>query len=140
MTDAEVKNLVAKLGGSESAAAFKALLQLEAARLSLIIDAFRAEQDAERRALMLEVIWKHHDPSVQPVLIEALNDAHKSVWMQALNGLVAMASPESRKAVKAVMKAIKGKSKAETERREWFYEALSQIDEILKENEQQMFG
>jgi HEAT repeat protein len=140
MTDAEIKNLVAKLGGSESAAAFKTLLEVEAARLTPIIDAFRSEKDAERRALILEVIWKHHDPAVRPVLIEALNDPHKSVWMQALNGLVAMASPESRSAVKSVMKAIKGKSKPETERREWFYEALSQIDEILKENEQQMFG
>ena len=54
---------------------------------------YRCEQEAGVRAFIVRVVWETRDQSVIPFLGEALRDRAPEVWKEALDGLVAFASP-----------------------------------------------
>ena len=76
-------------------AALHHLLELGEAALPPLADAYRAERDPDLRALIAEAAWRLRAPAAFDVLAEILQDPHPDVWRQALDGLVALASPES---------------------------------------------
>jgi hypothetical protein len=78
----------------EDEGAFFALIEADHAILPILAAAFREEPQPSKRSAILEVIWRHRVPAAVPVLDEALHDASKLVWMEALDGLVTIGSPE----------------------------------------------
>src|SRR5262245_58891265 len=92
-----------------------------------LISAFHAESDTEVRAFLVEIIWQHRQPSVIPFLGEALFDSDPNVWRQALDGLVALASPASLDVLQAA-RARQFPRQCEAAFRRWLDEAIEQVE------------
>src|SRR5260370_28977495 len=78
-------------------AAYHGLIELPSHLLPDLEEAYRGEADPEIRALIVEAVWQHRSPASIDFLAGAFEDPHPDVWKQALDGLVCLASPESRK-------------------------------------------
>ncbi len=105
--------------------AFFGLLELDHDVLLALMEAYRAEPDAEIRALLVEVIWQHRQPSANPFLAQVLQNPEPEIWKRALDGLVAMASSESLDALHTARESGDG------EFRKWVEEAIGQVREQL---------
>src|SRR5947199_3363757 len=81
--------------------AYHGLLEMPDEILPELMAAFRAETDTEIREFLVGVIWEHRQQSVISFLGEALLDSEPRVWKQALDGLVAFASPAALEALRA---------------------------------------
>ena len=81
--------------------AFHGLLEMTPAILPDLMAAYRVEHDTQIRLFLLNVIWEYRDQSVIPLLGEALFDLQKRIWQEALDGLVALASPTAVDALRA---------------------------------------
>lgn len=75
--------------------AFHGLLEIDVAILPELIQAFRDETNPRAQEFLLEVIWEYREPSVIPFLGEILLHPNPPLRLQALNGLVTLASPAS---------------------------------------------
>jgi hypothetical protein len=75
-------------------AALGALLEVEEELVPSLFDAFRNEPDAEARAFLVRVAWERREENSTTFIVEALNDPEEEVWQTALDGTVALASPE----------------------------------------------
>ena len=75
--------------------AFHSLTEMDHASIPELIAEFQAATDAELKAFLLHVIWQHRQPSVIPLLGEALFSADREVWLEAMDGLVVFASTDA---------------------------------------------
>jgi HEAT repeat protein len=116
---------MARCGSYE--AAFHGLIDLGPQVIPSLVQAYRSETDPFVRALIVEVVWQHRCPSALDLLLAALDDPHPSVWKQALDGLVAHASPEAEQR----LRSAGFRSEADDERHAWFEEAIGQITEAI---------
>jgi HEAT repeats len=87
-------------------------------------DAYRGEADPEIRALIVEAVWQHRQPSSVDFLAVTLEDQEPEVWKQALDGLVRLASPESRNALELAKNRLAGQDAVF---RAWIEEAIDQV-------------
>jgi hypothetical protein len=74
-------------------------------------------------------MWQHRQPSVIPILAEALNDDESEVWQEAMDGLVSFSSEESLEALRA---ATNRKFTNPDEAKlftSWLKEAIAQVEE-----------
>jgi hypothetical protein len=78
------------------------------------------------RALIVEAVWQHRQPTSVDFLAIALDDPHPDVWKQALDGLVTLASPESRKVLELAKSRL---AEEDAILRARIEEAIDQIDE-----------
>jgi HEAT repeat protein len=108
-------------------AAFHGLIDLGPQATPSLLDAYRTEDDPEVRALIVEVVRQHRLPSTLDFLADALDDPHPAVWKEALDSLVALATPEAEHRLRAVA----GRLDAGDERRAWCEEAMEQITEAI---------
>ena len=81
--------------------AFHGLLEMTPAILPDLMAAYHIERDTLTRLFLLNVIWEYRDQSAIPLLGEALFDLQKLIWQEALDGLVALASPTAVDALRA---------------------------------------
>jgi hypothetical protein len=115
--------------------AFHGLLELDQASLPELMHEFREATDTRLRVFLLGVIWQHRQQSVIPVLGEALLDSEPPVWREALDGLVALASPASLEALYAARTRHFTRQQDEEEFHRWLEEAIEQTEvEILKDH------
>ncbi len=105
--------------------AYHRLIELPSHLLPELEDAYRGEDDPEIRALIVEAIWQHRSPASVEFLAVALLDPHPDVWKQALDGLVCLASPETRNVLESAKNGIAGQ---DATLRDWIEEAIDQID------------
>ncbi|HEV3298165.1 MAG TPA: HEAT repeat domain-containing protein [Planctomycetaceae bacterium] len=106
--------------------AFFGLIECDHAVLPTLEVAYRSESDWAVRELLVEVIWQHRQQSLVPFLFEALQDPNEAVWMQALDGLVALASRAAKEGLEKAMS-----TEEQAKRREWMKEALDQIEQAI---------
>lgn len=115
--------------------AFHGLLELDQASLPELVHEFRAATDTRLRVFLLGVIWQHRQQSAIPVLTEALLDSDAPVWREALDGLVALASPASIEALYAARTRSFTTQEDAKEFRCWLEEAIEQADiEVRKDH------
>jgi hypothetical protein len=110
-------------------AALHGLIELEDRAIPALQKAYRVETDPVIRALILEAVWQHRLPATIAFLAVALGDPHPGVWKQALDGLVTLASADSRKVLEA---ALEHAAAGDSERRAWIEEAIGQIGEVMR--------
>ena len=112
---------------------FHGLLELDRDILPELMAVFRQEQDAEVRELLVEVIWQYRDSSVIPFLGEALSDPDPRVWRQALDGLVALASPAGLD-ILHMARARRFPTVRETkEFCHWLEDAIDQAEKVMQD-------
>jgi hypothetical protein len=81
-----------RVGNDEAALA--ALLEPPDEILPALARMFRYQADPALRAFMVRVAWERREPTSIDFIVEALNDPAEEVWQAALDGSVALASPE----------------------------------------------
>lgn len=114
--------------------AFYGLLELDQESLPELVHEFRAATDIRLRVFLLGVIWQHRQQSVVPVLAEALLDSEPQVWREALDGLVALASPASLEALYAARTRHFTRQQDSEEFRCWLEEAIEQAEIEVQKN------
>jgi hypothetical protein len=108
--------------------AFHGLLDLEHGILPELAKAFHVSTDTSMRVFLLNVIWQHRQSSEIPLLAQALFDTEPKIWQEAMDGLVALASPESRQALRqARTRQFTDDREAQTFK-EWLEEAIEQAE------------
>ena len=108
--------------------AYHCLLESPSHLLPDLEDAYRGEVDPEIRALIVEAVWQHRSPASVEFLAVALLDPHPDVWKQALDGLVCLASPESKRILELAKNRVAGQDAILGD---WIAEAIDQVDERL---------
>ena len=74
---------------------YHSLIEADHGIIPLLIAAFRNEPHPTIRAFLVEVIWQHRLPDTTVFLAEVLEDSNSTVWKNALDGLVALSTPEA---------------------------------------------
>ena len=88
-----IESLKAFRAGHDEAA-ITTLLEAEEELVPSLIHAFREELDPDVRALLVTIAWERREEHSTALIVEALNDPAEEVWQSALDGAVALASPE----------------------------------------------
>ncbi len=111
--------------------AIHGLLEMTPAILPDLMAAYRVDHDTQIRLFLLNVIWEYRDQSAIPLLGEALFDLQKLIWQEALDGLVALASPTAVDALRAA-RTRQFTTEHDTEMfRLWLAEAIEQSEEAV---------
>jgi len=108
--------------------AFFGLLEMDHDMMPELTGAFRAESDVTTRAFLVEVIWQHRRQDVIPFLGEALQSSEPVIWKQAIDGLVALASPAALEVL------LSARQSGTDEFRSWLEEAIEQTQEQMGTN------
>jgi|GEM_PF-1264015 len=64
--------------------------------IPLATRAFRTEEDATMREDLVHVVWQQRCSEAVPLMAEAIYDTDPRGWKEAIDGLVALALPESQ--------------------------------------------
>jgi hypothetical protein len=112
--------------------AFHSLAELEHEALPELIALYRATSDTDLRLFLLKVIIEHRQHSIIPLLAEALHAPEKSIWRQALDGLVILASPAALEALHAARSRAFSKPRDAEDFRSWIDEAIEQTEEGMQ--------
>jgi hypothetical protein len=115
---------MARRGQVESG--FFDLIDLDKSVLAMLEQEFRSEKDPSIQALIIKAVWSARWPGSIPCLTEALSDPHPQVWNESLDGLVALASPETSRVVESAIA-----SATDPKRRVLLQEALEQIQKSI---------
>ena len=112
--------------------AFYDLLEVPGELLPDLIQEFHAEPEPHVRALLIKVAWERKENGIVPFLHRALEIPDELVWQQALDGLVAFASPE----VHEILLNARTREFADTTLtnrfRLWLEEAIQQVEVELR--------
>ena len=127
-----VSDILTKFRGGDEEAAFYALLELPGELLDDLIGVFRAEQDSNVRALLIKVAWERKENGILPFLNDALDVPDELVWQQALDGLVAFASPEAHEILLTARTREFADATLTHRFRLWLEEAIQQVEFELR--------
>ena len=99
--DAKIYAAVEAYRNGEDDEPLAALLESEADIVPAIAELFRSEADPDVRAFLVRVAWERREQCSVDFIVEALGDPTEEVWQSALDGSVALASPEILKVLHA---------------------------------------
>ena len=127
-----VSTILEKFRRGDEEDAFYDLLELPGEVLPELIQEFNTEQEPHVRALLIKVAWERKENDVVPFLNRALEIPDELIWQQALDGLVAFASPE----VHEILLNARAREFADTTLtkrfRLWLEEAIQQVEFELR--------
>ena len=112
--------------------AFHGLLEMEHTILPDLMTLFQTESDSRVREFLVEVIWQHRQQAAIPFLGQTLLDSNPQVWRQALDGLVALASPAALDALRDARTRRFPRQLETEEFRRWLEEAIEQAEAAVK--------
>jgi len=128
----EIEEIVESFRRGDEESAFFALLELTGDVVPALIEIFRAEQAIEVRSFLVKAAWERRDDAVIPFLDEALRDSAEEVWQQALDGLVAFASPQSLQILQSARARVNSAAADDKRLRLWLDEAIQQVEFELR--------
>jgi hypothetical protein len=91
----DIREILQRFRSGAEEEAFFELLEMPGDVMSALTIAFRTEQDPAIRAFLIKVAWQRGDRQAIALLAEAVNQSDEEIWQEALDGLVALASPEA---------------------------------------------
>jgi len=103
--EAKIIDSLKAFRAGDDEAAMTTLLEAEEELVPSLIQAFRAEADSEARAFLVTIAWERREEHSTALIVEALNDPAEEVWQSALDGAVALASPEMLDLLKSLRAA-----------------------------------
>jgi HEAT repeat protein len=126
--ESEIKQIVESFRSGDEESAFFTLIELSEDVLPTLIEIFRAEQAPGVRAFLVKVAWERRDEAVIPFLGEALRESEEEVWQQALDGLVAFASPQSLEILQSARARTFSEAADDKRLGLWLDEAIQQVE------------
>ena len=128
---------IKRLRGPESESAYHSLIEADDVIIPTLIDAFWAEKDTAIRSELVEIIWQHRSFDTIGFLSEAIKDPSPDIWKNALDGLVALACPNSLDVLRSARTHAFPKERQTEEFQRWLKEAIEQVDERMKSDKTQ---
>jgi hypothetical protein len=128
----EIRAALEKFRSGDEEAAFFELIEVAGNVLPALTEQFRVQPDIAARTFLVRVAWERRDQAALPLLAEALGQPQEEIWQEALDGLVAFASPES---LEILRQARQRDEKAESAVRRfhlWLEEAIQQVEFELR--------
>ena len=92
--EAKIYAALAAYRNGEDDEPLAALIELEGEIVPALMQLFSSETDADVRAFLVRVAWERREQNSVDFIVVALNDPVEEVWQSALDGAVALASPE----------------------------------------------
>jgi hypothetical protein len=92
--EAKIYAALAAYRNGEDEEPLAALIELEGEIVPALMQLFSSETDADVRAFLVRVAWERREQNSVDFIVVALNDPVEEVWQSALDGAVALASPE----------------------------------------------
>lgn len=112
--------------------AISILQEIDGEMLSALAEIYRAEEDPDMRAFIVRIAWERREPATVDFIVEALNDPAEEVWQSALDGTVALASPE----ILDILKSLRAADRPDPARARRFQacldEAILYVDGLLQ--------
>lgn len=107
--------------------AFHGLIELGDDALPTLVETFEEERDGGIRELLINAIWEIRSASAIAILGAALRDPDRRVRYQALDGLVALASPETLAVLREARSLVLSSRSETLEFHEYLEEAIEQV-------------
>jgi hypothetical protein len=126
-----IESLEAFRAGDDDAA-MTTLLEVEEELVPSLVQAFRTEADAEARAFLVTVAWERREDHSPAFIVEALNDPAEEVWQSALDGTVALASPEMLNALLSMLQQERADATSTRRFQMCVEEAIKYVDGLLQ--------
>jgi hypothetical protein len=126
---------IKRLRGSESESAYHNLIEADDAIIPTLIEAFRTEKDTAIRSELVEIIWQHRSFDTIGFLSEAIKDPSSDVWKNGLDGLVALACPQSLDVLRSARTRAFPMERQTEEFQSWLKESIEQVEERLKSDQ-----
>ena len=92
--EAKIYAALAAYRNGEDEEPLAALIELEGEIVPALMQLFSSETDADVRAFLVRIAWERREQNSVDFIVVALNDPVEEVWQSALDGAVALASPE----------------------------------------------
>lgn len=116
-----------KLKARDFDAAFHGLIEADHSVIPKLIEIFRRERSPYIRRELVRIIWEHRQPSTIPFLASALDDSSPDVWQSALDGLVALESPDALPFIQVALNRSFASAEEGCVFRSWVEEAVRQL-------------
>ena len=127
----EIEAIVETFRAGDEESAFFTLIELPGDILPALIESFRNEQSSGIRAFLVKAAWERHEEAVLPFLSEVLHGAEEEAWQQALDGLVAFATPQSLEILQSARSRPFAEESASRRFQLWLDEAIEQVKRDL---------
>ena len=121
-----VTHYLLEWGSSRWATAYHSLIELGPPVLPELAARFAESRDVAFRAVLVELARHVRSPDALPLFSTALQDDSPEVWKQALDGLVALASPAAIALLEQAMGRTPPGRTEVAEWQSWIQEALQQ--------------
>jgi len=108
------------------------LLEAEEELVPSLVEAYRQETDPEARAFLVTVAWERREEHSPTFIVEALNDPAEEVWQAALDGTVALASPEMLDLLKSLRTTERGDPAATRRFQMCIEDAIPYVDGLVQ--------
>ncbi len=128
----EIRAALEKFRNGDEESAFIDLIEMAGEVLPALTEHFRIEADIAARALLVRVAWERRDQAALPLLAEALGQPQEEIWQEALDGLVAFASPESLEILRRARQRGDADEITAKRFRMWLEEAIQQVEFDLR--------
>jgi len=113
-------------------AAISAIVEIADDLLPTIDDLYRNENDPDLRAFLVRIAWERREAGSLEFILEALNDLAEEAWQSALDGTVALASPE----MLDMLQTAKSQERADAAMNRRFqmcvHEAILYVEDLLR--------
>ena len=113
-------------------AAISSLLEVAEDILPTLAVVYRNESDPELRAFLVRVAWERREEMSVNFILEALDDPAEEVWQSALDGTVALASPEMLDLLKSLRAIERGDPSTTRRFRICVDEAILYVDGLVQ--------
>ena len=112
--------------------AIASLLEIAEDILPSLSAIYRNESDPDLRAFLVRVAWERREDMSANFILEALDDPAEEVWQSALDGTVALASPEMLDLLKSLSATERGDPSTTRRFQICVDEAILYVDGLLQ--------
>lgn len=113
-------------------AAIETIVEIAEALLPTLATLYRSESDPDLRAFLVRIAWERREAGSIELIREALCDPAEEVWQAALDGTVALASPE----ILEMLQTVKSQQRADAASARRFQlcvdEAILYVDGLMQ--------
>ena len=128
----EIEDIIETFRAGDEESAFFTLIELPGDILPALIETFKDEKSSGIRAFLVKAAWERREEAVLPFLSEVLHEAEEEAWQQALDGLVAFATPQSLEILHAARSRPFTEESAARRFLLWLDEATEQVKSELR--------
>ena len=125
----DIREILERFRSGAEEEAFFELLEMPSDIVPALTTAFRTEQNSALRAFLIKVAWQRGDRQAIALLAEAVNQSDEQIWQEALDGLVALASPQAL----AVLMAVKTRELSDRSATRRFQSCVTEALEYIRQ-------